>query len=430
MTPFFVVVAETVSWVGRRLFCTVTKPRVVAVVSLVLFSCDTPGIRLVNPDVSDSSTGVTFRVTLEDSALAVVLGWEEGVPGATVFCQRVGEPFAPESRTTDSLGQVRLGTILPGQFKVAAYRVLDLDEASATGGVVRAFGDGLIGYVSRHAAVPMNLVVDNAGSLVFSEWWSRGAEGYINARYVELYNNSDTTVYLDGMLLGVIWGAVVDIPDVPELSCAATESWRNDPLGVWSPGMHKFPGSGRDYPVAPGQAVTVATDAVDHSPVNPGLPDLSDADFEFEGSADVDNPDVPNMPYLGPSAGWDSGSGMGIVSSLFLAQTMEFESLDRRRSFRGHEYARVPTELLMDVVRIVDGNRYRLDLGSTRCSLVAPRSLERLEGGEFLPWDDLSLAAHRRILRTTPEGQLVLQDINTSFLDFVPGPRTPGRVGR
>jgi len=397
---------------------------------ITLFACDTPGIRLVNPDVSDSSAGVTFRVTLEDSALAEALGWEDGVPEATVFYQRVGEPFAPESRTTDSLGQVRLGAILPGQFKVAAYRVLDLDEASATGGVVRAFGDGLIGYVSRHAAVPMNLVVDNAGSLVFSEWWTKGTEDYVAAKYVELYNNSDTTVYLDGMLLGTVWATVSDRSSAPELSCAATESWRNDPLGVWSPGMHKFPGSGRDFPVAPGQAVTVAMDAVDHSPVYPGLPDLSGADFEFEGSADVDNPDVPNMPYLGPEPRWDRGSGLEISSMMFLAQATEFESLDRRRSFRAYEYARVPTELIMDVVRIVDGYKYIHDQIASPCDLSAPRNLERLEGGEFLTYDDLSLAAHRRILRTTAEGRLVLQDVNTSFLDFVHGPRTPGRVER
>ena len=192
--------------------------------------------------------------------------------------------------------------------------------------------------------------------------------------------------------------------------------------------MHQFPGSGRDYPVAPGQVVVVATAAVDHSVVDPGLPDLSGADFEFEGTADADNPDVPNIPFLGPQAAWGIGAGLAIMTSLFLAQATEFESLLRLRDFHGQDMARVPIERLLDVVRIVNGYYYQVQQLVPPCGISVPRSLERLEGGECLTWDDLSLAAHRRILRTAAEGRLVLQDVKTSFLDFVYGTRSPGWV--
>lgn len=222
MKPSIVVVRGTVSTIGGWLLRACAKPRVAATVSLVLSSCDTPGIRLVDPDVpSDGSTGVAFQVTLEDSALAEALGWSNGVPEATVFLQRVGEPFAPESLTTDSLGQAYINDILPGQFKVAAYRVLAEDETGPMGGVVRAFGDGWIRDVCRGATVPMTLMADNAGSLVFSEWWAQTVPGYDNAKFVELYNNSDTTVYVDGMLIGGMWSAVGAIPDI---SWAESES--------------------------------------------------------------------------------------------------------------------------------------------------------------------------------------------------------------
>ena len=211
--------------------------------------------------------------------------------------QRVGEPFAPESLMTDSLGEAHVSVILRGQVHVAAYRVLDESETGPAGGVILAFGDGRIRDISSGKTVPLNLRADKTGSIVFSEWYPGHTLHYAYGGYVELYNNSDTTVYLDSMLLGRGW----PYNSETELgSCAESEPYRNDPRGLWSREMHMFPGSGRDYPLAPGQAVTVALDAVDHSVADAGLPDLTNADFELEGTADADNPDFASEP-ISPS---------------------------------------------------------------------------------------------------------------------------------
>ena len=395
---------------------------------LLFAACDTPGVTLIEPDVTvDDSAIVTFQVHLEDSALAETLGWSNGVPNAFVFIQRVAEPFEPDTLVTDNNGEASYPNFLPGQYKVAAQRILSPGEALITGGGVRAFGDAWNQNINRGQTVPLELTADNAGSIVFSEWYKGGTvDGYMFAHFTELYNNSDSTVYLDGMILGAVWGVVGEIPD---LSCAESEPWRNDPLGIWSAGMHKFPGSGRDFPLHPGEAASVARDAVDHSVVYPGLPDLSDADFEFEGTADSDNPDVPNMPYVGLVAD-PIGHGIHILGTMFLAEALDVETLERRRCFRGNEYARVPTERILDVVRLVSGYNYSFEQMMPPCGLVAPRSLEQLAGGEFYePWEDLSLALHRRILRMNTRGRFVLQDVNTSFLDFVLGQRNPGEIG-
>ena len=62
----------------------------VAIMSLVLFGCDTPGVRLIDPEV-DPDPGRTITVTaqLEDETLAEALGWELGVPGATISYHRL-----------------------------------------------------------------------------------------------------------------------------------------------------------------------------------------------------------------------------------------------------------------------------------------------------------------------------------------------------
>jgi len=58
-------------------------------------------------------------------------------------------------------------------------------------------------------------------------------------------------------------------------NCTEFESWRMDPDGVWSEKHLRFPGTGREYPLAPHEARVVATQAIDHREVHPelGLPD-------------------------------------------------------------------------------------------------------------------------------------------------------------
>lgn len=110
----------------------------------------------------------------------------------------------------------------------------------------------------------MELKNQKNGSLVISEfhyhqppaWMSGGVVGYFWFYwYIELYNNSDTTIYLDGKIVGRGFNYHLDATLWP---CAETEPFRNEPRGMWSRLFQAFPGSGHDYPVAPGKTVLTA----------------------------------------------------------------------------------------------------------------------------------------------------------------------------
>ena len=128
------------------------------ILALAILSCDTPGIRLVNPEGSDSASGVTFRVTLEDSALAAALGWEDGVPGALISYHRISGEASIRTIVTDSNGSVVLRGMLPGRYRLAAYRVLQDGETGPTGGLIRAFGrrgaTGGSGFTNGRPSMP------------------------------------------------------------------------------------------------------------------------------------------------------------------------------------------------------------------------------------------------------------------------------------
>jgi hypothetical protein len=303
-------------------------------------ACDTPGVTLIEPDRASGPDSVRFHVSLEDTALAQVLGWKNGVPGAEVQLHRIIDPFQPHTLYTDSTGHAYLASLFPGMYEIAAQRTLTEDESGPTGNLLRAFGDGLKYDIHGREIIQLQLGADHAGSLVISEIYLGGSTqeiAWVWGQFFELYNNSDTTVYVDGML----WGRAFGSHGSAVSPCEQNQGFREDPAGLWSEEFHQFPGSGRDYPVAPGQTITVALDAVDHSVVHPTLADLSQADFELEGTADTDNPDVPNLPsksLRGDSRG--HGMLMDGRDVLFLALPVDVGSLaTQKHPVSGREWA-------------------------------------------------------------------------------------------
>jgi hypothetical protein len=406
--------------------------RLIAFVAVLFAACDTPGVTLVEADVTgDSDRSLTITVHLEDSTLARALGWEDGVPGASVSLHRVNDEFELRTATTDSSGMIRLDDVLPGRYRIATYRVLKPDETEPTGGKIRAFGDGTMVQVDPLRQLDVNLRSDQVGSLVISEIRPAGRYAgpdwpdYTWFQYFEIYNNSDTTIFLDGML----WGHAFSFNNnASRFPCSETTEFRDDPGGLWTAYHHRFPGSGSEHPIAPGQTVVVALDGVDHSVVHPNLPDLSQADFELEGTADVDNPDVPNVTYVGRyfplmTHGLEASCSHGC----FLARPQALETLERRQYPLGSiEWLRIPANAVLDVVT-TDIWHPNFDMFDP-CYSQVPRSMDRLGAPLWPVYYDANLALARRTLRVKADGRPVLQDLNVSFADLTEVPRSPGWI--
>ena len=401
---------------------------VILIGSAVIAACDTPGLTFVDPDTGGpEDTPDTVHVSLEDSSWAAALGWTQGVPNAEVQVHRFIDPFRPDTLYTDSLGYALLPSdLLAGEYRIAALRLLTVGEAAVTGGPVRAFGDGLIRRLPADT-VNLRMAMDQPGGLVISEIFHGGSTNTIRyrwAQFVELYNNADTTVYLDGVLYGRAYGH-----SGSGEPCEESRLWREDPLGLWALEFHQFPGDGTDFPVAPGEVVTVALDAVDHSVVDQSLPNLSQADFELEGTADTDNPAVPNMASVGSISSLHGHGFMTIPQQvLFLAMPVDVPSLETAL-VNGWRYVRIPFDRAIDVH---DGDWVDLNsvvyLPRYRCTWVN-RELDRMGAVFYYRTDTDNVASiHRKVLRTVSGGRIVLQDLNVSYVDFVIGSHSPGRI--
>ncbi len=135
------------------------------------------------------------------------------------------------------------------------------------------------------------------GGFIISEVFFTGTttpEGkqYSNDQYIVITNNSDITLYADGIaILESSFMTVDKYEYIPDIS--------KDTMAVEA--VYVIPGEGTSVPVEPGKSLTLAVNAINHLEGNANSIDLSSADYEFYDISsnpnfnDVDNPEVPNL---------------------------------------------------------------------------------------------------------------------------------------
>jgi hypothetical protein len=253
---------------------------------------------------------------------------------------------------------------------------------------------------------------------------------YYTGDYIELYNNSDTTIYLDGKVIGVgiVW--LRDYVGSP-VGCASMEQWRTDPAGIWSSFFYRFPGTGQTYPLLPGEAAVVATDAIDHRQYLTALQDLSAADFEFVGPSDVDNPAVPNMLNIGLREWAPTTVGHGLYFNhinriIFVADSLDPATLVHDDlPVNDPDHVRIPAAKLLDVFSTVMVPDLEANLTPPCPELINPkfdRAHARLL--DHVPTSTI----RRRVLFSGTSGNVILQRTGTSLRDFLTSSPSPGHV--
>jgi hypothetical protein len=304
--------------------------------------------------------------------------------------------------TTDSSGAAVISGIISDNYLVTAKRIMLPDEMMKISGVSR--GDIILTNTNckviklsestgNAITIPMEEKVGSS-PIVISEISACGPPGsglYYHDKYVEVYNQSDSVQYLDGLLVVVVF-----------VNSYLGIQYRDDPVYVHSKSIWKFPGSGKEFPILPGQFVVCAEDAIDHRINAPNSVDLSHVEFEFykDDAPDVDNPNVPNMIKIYQDSGNDwliGGENGAIVISNCPGDSIipwgdQFE-IPIQSVLDGVEYMKDPTRLDLKILSPA------IDAGSTgSIQFYTGKSMERKTSSD----------SPRRILK----------DDNNSTLDF------------
>ncbi len=308
---------------------------------------------------------------------------------------------------SDSNGIIEISGLISDKYFIQAQRIMKPEEMVLISGL-RITNHKLmntkIKIIELRAdskdtiTIPMD-VVYGGSPIVISEIYACGAPGaglYWHDKYMEVYNQTDSIVYLDGIVVAVVYA-----------SSYLGQNYVDDPEFVHSKNVWIFPGNGTDYPLLPGEFAVCATDAIDHRVNASNSVDLSKVKFEFykDDAPDIDNPNVPNMIKIYQPYGFDWLIG-GEQGAIIIAK-MNLDSLkwfgDQLLIHHGYiidgvEYLKDPTKLEDKILN------YAIDGGGTGgIQFYTGKSMERLA--------------------LYVEGRVVLKDDNNSSVDFVVIPR-------
>ncbi|VTP87055.1 DUF4876 domain-containing protein [Sphingobacterium daejeonense] len=260
---------------------------------------------------------------------------------------------------------------------------------------------------------------DPTANFVFKEIFFTGnltPEGkvYNGDKYFIVHNNSNDTLYADGMFLAqsqfLTTTKRVYTPDVMKDAFTSSE-------------IILLPGTGKQYPVAPGEDIIIANNAINHTEANPNSFDLSKANFEIEliKNINIDNPQVPNATNVAGNLLMTVQGNKSYVMGRF-PERMDAEKFKTENAYNFSYVAvngavikndsyKIPNSYILDAVNVSQKTGFEwlvtsetLDMGWT---YAGDKTDERY-----------GKAVIRKPLGVLDNGKPFLQDTNNSTVDF------------
>jgi len=368
---------------------------------------------------------------------------------------------------TDANGELKLTEVLPGTYSLLANLKLTQQEYFETFGL--STNQQEISFNGSQDKVSININVGSTtitlangtvGDFVIKQYYYAGSDTTNGAlfrdQFVEIHNNSNQVLYADGLYVALLEGNTTNTAASYTLANGQYDWSQSTGNGigssantdyVYASSIIKVPGSGKDYPIQPGQSFVIAQTGINHKApytsntgVNVAIKDpsltvdLSGAEFETylgdwavaNGESpylyDIQNPAVKDMEiktWSGVSKDWllnvTSRPAIVIFKDATDALVSSFPKVPSPKALTGNTFVRIPKNIIMDGV------------DTTSKALTAPKDLPndidagrayiKNEAGEA--YADYTSYAVIRKTKTTISGRVILEDTNNSTNDFV-----------
>ena len=174
--------------------------------------------------------------------------------------------------------KVMLNDLEAGTYNVTVNGHLDFTLKGVAG--QKAFEVSSENVVLNETTTALKMTVSTftaQGGFVISEIFFTGSstadgKSYSGDQYIIITNNSDVTLYADSI-------AVLESAFLTTTKEDYTPDIMSTHFSVQA--CYMIPGTGRSVPVEPGESLTLAVNAIDHTAEQPGSINLTDADYEF-----------------------------------------------------------------------------------------------------------------------------------------------------
>jgi len=365
-------------------------------------------------------------------------------------------------------GLVNFNSLSPGTYSLNVSLELDAEEVSSLSGQVTSqdlhlnYSADNLNFTTNYSSNIRLISSTPVGNWVFKQIYYAGSNTSKGAvtrdLFVEIYNNSDQVLYADSLVFTIVYGKTNNntgeflLPNLQfdwSKSLGMNVSNNANEDYVYAKAMFMIPsdGSGKKYPVQPGNSIIIAETAIDHTKPytlnsdkvqeieDPTLTvDLSKADFEVylypyeqkiqpgrtKFASDIDNPSVMDVEtifatgmrdmVLNPQ-GKDSYALFKASSAVDPNNFPKYpEPTSKTVTTETTRYPQIPTDILMDA----------LEISSVLEKDKTPRRLHiSLDAGSAAtlsgPYSSQSVV---RRTKQTVNGRRILQDTNNSSKDF------------
>lgn len=263
---------------------------------------------------------------------------------------------------------IEIDSIVPGIYTVSVSGL-----ATGISGTEYMVNGSLVNKALFTEGQQLNLSVKGlkVSPLIFKEIYyscikTPKGGSYLWDQFYEIYNNSASTIYLDGLYFADLYpsGATTTLPVWPD-----AENYVYG-IHVW-----RVPGSGTDYPLQPGESCIFASAAINHQleAWNPNSPiDATSAEFEFfTENIKLPDAEATNMEHIFYKGKKDVGGTTyqyltavkGGAFAIFQVPEGEewdpvgddsMKSIDLSKPSSTTYYAMIPNRYILDAVECVD----------------------------------------------------------------------------
>ena len=312
---------------------------------------------------------------------------------------------------------VTIGDILPGIYTVS------VSGESEANGFTYVFNGSLsnINVLKDKEVMPLEMQAAKSGNIIFKEIYYSGSKiggktSYFKDQYYELYNNSSSVQYVDGLCLGNIY---------PTLASSIVYVWDrpNYEDYVYLQTIWKVPGTpgvDKNYPLNPGESIIIAQMADNHQrpELNPDCPvNLRSAEFETylnTTSFLQNNPAIDmEMAYwytkTTSTKQWMVSPNGGAFVIFYPEGEIDPNTYVIDPKYASYKAKDIPISSIVDAVELMQNE-------SKITQKRMPAVLDA--GATWVGAMYIAKSVSRKIKEVTEDGRVIYQDTNNSLEDF------------
>jgi hypothetical protein len=339
---------------------------------------------------------------------------------------------------TDIAGMVTVDGLIPGIYDIITnwemsgkeYKALLKDPGQVDDKARVIVGVSLMNqriFSARDMVIDLSAAV--VKGLMISKIYYSGTKdqmdrNYATDSYIEIFNNSDEILYIDGKYLGL----------AESVSPAAYPASEN-PDSIYMRQICQFPGNGTEHPVQPGGSIVIAAkSARNHQESALNTVDLSNADFEVKVMEGSGNPDVPMLPIISNSTKIQtlnliSGGPNAVVLFETDEDVLSWPEVYQRGKTSGEMFRRIHKSV------VIDGVECLKKPAQTDPDVNTKRLQAEIDAG-YITITAINGNNHESVDRKVSRyenGRYYLSDTNNTSVDFVvstdPTPRKYDKEG-